>query len=128
MIDIDHFKEINDKFGHQAGDLVLQTVGKLLQNQIRLYNTACRFGGEEFLIVMVDILREDAIKRAELLRKIIEKLDIVYHGELLPTITVSIGLSTFPENASNSQMLIELADKALYQAKDAGRNRVEVSK
>ncbi len=128
MIDIDHFKEINDKFGHQAGDLVLQTVGKLLQNQIRLYNTACRFGGEEFLIVMVDIMREDAIKRAELLREIIEKLEIVYHGELLPRVTVSIGLASFPENANNSQMLIELADKALYQAKASGRNRVEVSK
>ncbi|MBI2792475.1 MAG: sensor domain-containing diguanylate cyclase [Gammaproteobacteria bacterium] len=128
MIDIDHFKELNDKFGHQAGDLVLQTVGKLLQNQIRLYNTACRFGGEEFLIVMVDIMREDAIKRAELLREIIEKLEIVYHGELLPRVTVSIGLASFPENANNSQMLIELADKALYQAKASGRNRVEVSK
>jgi len=124
MIDIDKFKDFNDQYGHEAGDIVLQKVSAFLQKNIREYNIACRFGGEEFLIVLLDISPQDVLTRAESIREGIEQIHIIHHDQILPKITVSIGISMYPENGQEVKQLIEIADKALYQAKKEGRNKV----
>lgn len=124
MIDIDNFKDFNDQFGHEAGDLILQRVGAFLQKSVREYNIACRFGGEEFLIVFLDISKENALERAESIRTGIEAMQLIHHDRILPKVTVSIGISIFPDNGQDVKSLIENADIALYQAKKEGRNKV----
>ena len=124
MIDIDHFKRFNDTYGHEAGDLVLQQVGNYLQKQIRQYDVACRYGGEELVIIMPDASLENTILRAEEIRKGIKGLQLEHDGKELDRITISMGVSCFPNDGLESQSLIRAADKALYQAKKQGRDRV----
>ena len=124
MLDIDHFKRFNDTYGHSAGDLVLASVGKYLLSQIRQYDLACRYGGEELIIVMPDAAKEDAVLRAEAIRTGIKKLRLKHEGIELDSISVSIGISCFPKDAVDGLSLIQTADKALYQAKKQGRDRV----
>jgi diguanylate cyclase (GGDEF)-like protein len=128
LLDIDHFKRINDTYGHDAGDAVLRAVGRLLSSGLRAEDTACRFGGEEMLLVLSEITREDALASAERLRKTICTLDIESGGAVLPLITVSIGVSLFPYHGTTADTLITAADHALYEAKTGGRNRVCVAK
>lgn len=128
MIDIDFFKKYNDTYGHEAGDIILKNIGKYLRENIREYNIASRFGGEEFVVVLLDISLEDALKRAEAIRSNIEKMELTYQGQFLPAIHISIGVSFFPENGKDPDTLINAADKALYMAKEQGRNRVMVFK
>lgn len=128
MIDIDHFKNINDTFGHDAGDIFLQELGKYLQNNVRGEDFANRYGGEEFILVMPEVTLEDTINRAEQFRQGIENLHITFHDKTITPITVSIGVSIFPNHGSTLRELINVADQALYQAKNEGRNRVVLAK
>lgn len=124
MLDIDHFKRFNDVYGHSAGDLVLASVGNFLQSKVRQYDIACRYGGEELTIVMPDASKEDTILRAEAIRQGIKELQLKHEGKKLESITVSIGVSCFPDDGTDASSLINAADKALYRAKEEGRDRV----
>jgi len=125
MIDIDHFKRINDTHGHPAGDAMLQALAQLLQSHVRAQDLACRHGGEEFVLLLADTPLSVALERAEALRKAFQGL-LVRHGEVSMSATLSCGLAAFPEHASLPQTLTACADQALYAAKMHGRNRVAV--
>ncbi|MEM7594294.1 MAG: diguanylate cyclase, partial [Cyanobacteria bacterium P01_A01_bin.83] len=124
LIDIDHFKRFNDVYGHSAGDLVLSQVGAYLRSQIRPYDVACRYGGEELLIVMPNASLADTMVRAEKFRQEINQLQLEHDGVKLGSISVSIGISCFPDHSNQVEGLISAADKALYQAK-VSRNCVK---
>jgi diguanylate cyclase (GGDEF)-like protein len=122
IMDIDEFKNINDQFGHDAGDRMLQEMGELLRSNIRLGDIVCRYGGEEFVIVMPGATLQIVFERAELLRKKIDQMYVTHEGELLHA-TISLGVSAFPVHGSDGEDALIRADRALYQAKQAGRNR-----
>ena len=124
MLDVDHFKRFNDIYGHSAGDLVLASVGSFLQSKIRQYDIACRYGGEDLTIVMPDASKEDTIMRAEAIRVGIKELQLKHEGKKLESISVSIGVSCFPDDGTDITSLINAADEALYRAKEEGRDRV----
>jgi len=126
MLDIDHFKRFNDDYGHTAGDAVLQHFAHFLQQNIRSEDIVCRYGGEEFIIIMPGATLDDTIKRAESLRQAIPQLPVVYEGQTLQTITSSFGVASFPDHGTTVDAVLLAADDALYQAKDEGRNRVVV--
>jgi diguanylate cyclase (GGDEF)-like protein len=123
MIDLDHFKRINDDHGHEAGDYVLMAVAGLLRNRIRSSDIVCRYGGEEFALVLPEATLENARLRAEDIRVAIRSLDLTYQGEPLGRITASLGIALFPDHVSDPDALMHAADAALYEAKGAGRDR-----
>jgi diguanylate cyclase (GGDEF)-like protein/PAS domain S-box-containing protein len=123
LLDIDHFKQYNDTFGHEAGDSVLREVGSLLQKHVRGEDIACRFGGEEFLLILPGAPREIARQRAERLGEAVKQLTVSFHGQTLGAITISIGVAIFPQQGSDAELVLESADKALYTAKESGRDR-----
>ncbi len=124
MIDIDHFKKINDSHGHLAGDAVLAQLAAVLTRAVRNEDVVARFGGEEFAIILRAIALDPATSMADRLRRLVEKTATEYGGTRLEA-TVSIGVAGFPATAAKTVTdLIEAADKALYRAKHAGRNRV----
>ena len=125
MMDIDHFKAFNDTFGHQAGDAVLREVADCLRQEVRSEDVICRFGGEEFVILLPETNAETAIQRAEMVRHAVSRLRVHFKGEPLRQISLSIGVAMYPSAARDAADLIRLADQALYQAKRAGRNRVQ---
>ena len=128
MLDVDHFKRFNDTYGHAAGDVVLKALGALLNEHTRQEDIACRFGGEEFVIIMPGAGEEDATKRAESIRHQVEtKVHLEFGGKELPPFTISLGVSAWPQNQGPPQALLSHADTALYQAKNSGRNRVAVA-
>lgn len=127
MFDIDHFKAFNDGFGHPAGDLVLKEFGELLRKFVRAEDIACRFGGEEFLVVMPASDALEAARRAEEIRQQLANLSLNFHGQPLPKVHASAGVAVFPEHATDKETLIHCADTALYSAKKQGRDRVVVS-
>jgi len=127
MIDIDHFKGFNDTFGHQAGDTLLREVGELLKGRTRGQDLACRYGGEEFAIVMTQASLEAAINRAENLRREVKQINVQHGGQSLGVVNISVGVSIFPVHASAMDELIRLADEALYRAKHGGRDQVVAS-
>lgn len=122
MIDIDHFKTINDRFGHPAGDYVLRSVGQVLQAGSRTEDVVCRYGGEEFAIIAPAIAAEGAMQMAERLRHTLEQHVMSYGGQEL-MLTCSFGVAEV--HSLKEPSLVELADLALYRAKQGGRNRVE---
>lgn len=124
MLDLDHFKRINDSYGHDAGDLVLKEFSHILQEDVRMGDLAARFGGEEFIVVLYGIDAEAALERAQNIRKAVSKLQLKYGAQQIGSVTVSMGLAMYPADANSVDELIEAADKALYQAKNKGRNRV----
>ncbi len=124
LLDIDHFKKFNDLYGHATGDLAIKTVAKQLISRARAGGIACRMGGEEFLLVMPGILDEVAQLRAEYFRDQVMALPIPYGDQSL-SLTVSIGIASFPKNGETWEELYEAVDQALYRAKQNGRNRVE---
>lgn len=124
MLDLDHFKKINDTFGHDAGDLVLKELGQILNSDIRLGDIAARYGGEEFVLLLYDIDAQAAKMKAENLRSAISNLQVKYGAQPVGQITASIGISVYPDDAKSPAEVIEAADKALYQAKNKGRNKV----
>ena len=128
MFDIDHFKPFNDDYGHNAGDAVLKEVANLTQGFRIGSDIACRYGGEEFVLVLPELNAEQAAKRLDSFRVAVSQLAVQHRGILLPTITVSIGAAVFPGHGRFGEDLLKLADTALYRAKEAGRNRVEVAK
>jgi diguanylate cyclase (GGDEF)-like protein len=128
MIDLDHFKRINDAHGHQAGDFVLVAVAGLLTNQIRSSDIVCRYGGEEFALVLPEASLENVRLRAEHIRAAIRRLDLRHEGVPLGRITASLGVALFPHHADNPDSLIRAADEALYQAKSVGRDRTVFSR
>ena len=124
MIDLDHFKRVNDTYGHLGGDRVLQEFGHLLDESIRKYDVACRYGGEEFAVILPDTDLDKAIALCERFRERIGKHPFTYENETL-RITASVGVTAcIAEETTTGGQLVELADKALYQAKEQGRNRV----
>ncbi len=122
MLDLDYFKNFNDHFGHKAGDIVLTQVAELFKSNLRLEDIACRYGGEEFFIICPDTNLRDAYVLAEKLLTCINQLSISYEGQNLGTITSSVGVAIYPNHALSTQQLIIQADKALYAAKNRGRN------
>jgi diguanylate cyclase (GGDEF)-like protein len=125
MLDIDHFKSYNDRYGHLEGNQVLQLFGKIIKAHLREADIPARYGGEEFAIIMPETAKQEGKTLAERLRKTIEETDFNLHDALsVRKASVSIGLASFPEDASVAHDLIGAADRALYQAKEAGRNRV----
>ncbi len=117
MLDLDHFKQVNDTFGHLAGDQVLRDLAELLHQTARLYDRAVRYGGEEFLVVLPQVSREEAVAAAERIREAVAGHAFRFEGRDLEPITVSIGSATFPMDAMDSETLLSRADQALYQAK-----------
>jgi diguanylate cyclase (GGDEF)-like protein len=126
LIDIDHFKAINDEFGHQAGDEMLIRLGGVFRDLARASDVVCRYGGEEFLLLAPTMPPEIAIDRAEALRIAIRDMTIPFHGRQLHA-TISIGVAAYPHHATTAAELIMCADEALYCAKRSGRNRVQVA-
>ncbi len=124
MIDIDHFKHYNDTFGHEAGDVVLQQLGNLLQKNIRGSDIACRYGGEEFTLILPEVSLEIVQERAEIIRVEVQKLKLQHHDLDLGQITLSLGIALFPSQGLTGESVVRAADAALYQAKQQGRNRV----
>jgi len=123
MCDIDHFKKFNDTYGHPVGDRVLQAVAAIFQSGVRGTDLAARYGGEEFALVLLNSGKRDAVTFAERIREAVARMTIDFAGEQL-SVTVSMGVATYPDDAADKAALIELADRALYFAKQAGRNRV----
>jgi diguanylate cyclase (GGDEF)-like protein len=126
MVDVDHFKRFNDTFGHDAGDLVLKNIGELLRRSIRQGDVACRYGGEEFMLVFPGTSASEAVDVAERVREGARRLEIVYRNQALGRITVSLGVAAYPLAGETPAELIDAADQTLYAAKNAGRDRVEL--
>jgi diguanylate cyclase (GGDEF)-like protein len=127
MIDMDHFKRFNDSFGHDAGDTLLKALGALLQESSRKDDIACRYGGEEFTLILPEASIEATSQRAEHLRQRVKNLSLEYRGQSLGQVTLSLGVAAFPQHGLTSDGLLRAADSALYQAKREGRDRVVVS-
>jgi diguanylate cyclase (GGDEF)-like protein len=125
MLDIDHFKQFNDTHSHLAGDLLLQSLAKLMREHVRPTDITCRFGGEEFILVLPEASLEIAAHRAEELRELFAQGKITFQGQSLGT-TISLGVAGYPEHGSTAEELVMCADKAMYLAKQGGRNRVVV--
>ena len=128
MMDIDHFKLVNDTYGHLTGSKTIEEVGECIMNCVRSGDAAARFGGEEFAAFLLDAEMSQALIAAERIRAIIEARDftVIRNGRPGAThrITISIGISSFPNDSHDPIELVEMADSALYRAKREGRNRV----
>ncbi|HEX3436540.1 MAG TPA: diguanylate cyclase, partial [Pseudacidobacterium sp.] len=127
MLDVDHFKQFNDTFGHEAGDYVLRKVAEVFSNAVRAEDMVCRYGGEEFVMILPETGIDSAIERAEEIRRRVQELRLRFRGEALREITISIGVAVFPLAGSALEDLLRNADRALYAAKNQGRNRIVVS-
>lgn len=123
MLDVDYFKSFNDRFGHDAGDFVLQQVGEMLQKTFRADDVACRYGGEEFTLILSAATSTDSYRRAEQLRQQMKTMQLSYGDRVLGPITVSSGIATYPMHGSTYDELLQRADLALYRAKQEGRDR-----
>jgi diguanylate cyclase (GGDEF)-like protein/PAS domain S-box-containing protein len=126
MLDVDHFKQFNDRFGHDAGDELLRELGNFLRAKARQSDIVCRYGGDEFIVIMPGTMAAVA-KKAEQLREQFRHLTIVHQGQNLGRATISLGVATYPEYGVTPKALIQTADKALFQAKEEGRDRVVVA-
>jgi diguanylate cyclase (GGDEF)-like protein len=124
MIDIDHFKQFNDNFGHDGGDAILCELGAFLKKHVRGSDIACRYGGEEFALILSPSTAEGARQRAEKIREGAMRLEVCHANRDLGAIALSLGVAMFPEHASEAATMIKAADIALYRAKHGGRNRV----
>jgi len=124
MLDIDHFKRVNDTFGHDAGDAVLRRMGLVLQGHVRGSDIACRIGGEEFALLLPEASLAIAYQRAERILDSVRHMQLKHRGQTLGSITVSLGVAAFPKHGDTPEALIRAADQALYQAKQGGRNKL----
>jgi len=131
MLDIDHFKQVNDTYGHQAGDIALSALAALVKSSLRELDVVARYGGEEFLVICTNTAIDGAVLVAERLRKTVESLQVIIPdgstGNQVIHISVSIGVAEINESVESKQKLIQAADQALYRAKAEGRNRVIVA-
>ncbi|MCG8686942.1 MAG: diguanylate cyclase [Desulfobacterales bacterium] len=124
LLDVDNFKIFNDTYGHNTGDIALKALANLLKSQIRDQDVACRWGGEEFLLMLPETDMDGAIQLAEKLRKAIEQLEIEYDNEEILHVTATLGVSSFTESDRHADEIITRADQALYEGKKTGRNKV----
>jgi diguanylate cyclase (GGDEF)-like protein len=125
MVDLDWFKNCNDTYGHQAGNLVLRGIARIIKTVVRDTDIVCRYGGEEFIIILPQTLTSDAREIGERIRSEVERSEFAEEGLSKNVhVTVSVGISTYPENGGTAERLIDLVDRALYQAKGQGKNRV----
>lgn len=124
MLDVDHFKRFNDVHGHDAGDAILAAISATVRDQIRSDDIACRYGGEELLVLAADMDGMRLQERAEHLRRAVSQTTVVHGGDTLPPVTVSVGLAMFPQHGRTLRDVLKVADAALYTAKQAGRDRV----
>ncbi|MEM8533410.1 MAG: GGDEF domain-containing protein [Chloroflexota bacterium] len=127
LIDLDYFKQVNDTYGHDAGDTLLQVVADVLQDQVRSGDIVARYGGEEFLMVLPGIPYPPLAERADRIRVAIQRLQVVHAGQDLGQRSCSIGVALYPDHGPESTTIIKAADDALYAAKAAGRNQVVVA-
>lgn len=127
MLDIDHFKKINDTFGHTAGDVILRELSHFLKQFFRSTDIICRYGGEEFLVILPDTSLQFAAEQAEILRKKVKNCSIKIGEEVLNLINLSLGVAAYPENGQEAELIIKAADTALYRAKEEGRDRISVA-
>ena len=128
MLDVDHFKRFNDTFGHDAGDALLRGMGAILRRTVREGDMPCRYGGEEFVVILPGADLNGTRQRAEVLRAAIEQWNPQHNGRSLGTVTVSVGVAAFPLHGDTGQAVLKMADQALYAAKHAGRNRIAAPK
>ena len=124
MLDVDNFKQFNDSFGHEAGDLALQNLCDRLKSHVRNEDVACRLGGDEFVLVLPDTSAQLAAQRVEELRNAVAHMDVQYQGRLLEPMALSFGIATFPENGRTLKDLLRASDNALFRAKEVGHNGV----
>jgi diguanylate cyclase (GGDEF)-like protein len=127
MGDVDHFKAINDGFGHEAGDAALRALSQVLVKTVRPGDIACRYGGEEFVIVLPGTGLHEARERAEAIRLAVQNLTVSLHGQLIGPLTMSFGVTVAPDQADTAEALVANADRAMYIAKQQGRNRIVVA-
>jgi diguanylate cyclase (GGDEF)-like protein len=127
LLDLDYFKHFNDTFGHATGDLLLRELGGFLKRCIRGSDIACRYGGEEFLLLLPDTSLETTWQRAEQVREGVKQLQVFYQGGPLGPITLSLGVAAFPQHGPTSEALLQVADSALYRAKRHGRDQVAIA-
>lgn len=126
LLDLDHFKRINDSHGHPAGDLALLHVARVLRENVRNSDVTCRYGGEEFAVLFHEQSTEDSVVPAERIREAIESLALSHAGQTIH-FTVSMGLASYPKNGRDADAVVNAADQALYEAKRRGRNQVCIS-
>jgi len=127
MLDLDHFKKFNDTYGHDAGDTVLRETAKFLLKSVRAEDIVCRFGGEEFIVILPVADLKVTQARAERIRSRLRELQVLHQGQSLGMVTVSVGVADLPEHGTSPKALIEAADAALYRAKREGRDRVALA-
>lgn len=127
MLDLDNLKQFNDTWGHAAGDEILREVGSLLLRQVRGEDIACRYGGDEFILILPDATCAVTCGRAELICELARQFHLQFEGKSLAALTLSIGVAVFPEHGSTSTTVLRAVDAALYRAKREGRNRVVVA-
>jgi diguanylate cyclase (GGDEF)-like protein len=127
MVDIDHFKQFNDTYGHAAGDMLLRSIGDFFKDRIRREDIACRYGGEEFVLILPGSSLENTCRRAEQLHEEIKRVRVRHRGSFISSVEVSMGVVVFSEHGTSAELLLESADKALYKAKAQGRNRIVVA-
>jgi diguanylate cyclase (GGDEF)-like protein/PAS domain S-box-containing protein len=127
FLDLDHFKRFNDRFGHEAGDAVLRRMAEVFRDHFRGDDIVCRYGGEEFAIILPESTAKDAAKRANVLRAEARKITLLHQGQVLDPVTFSVGVASFPEHATSVDEILRAADQSLYQSKADGRDRVTVA-
>jgi diguanylate cyclase (GGDEF)-like protein len=127
MLDLDHFKQFTDTYGHDAGDIVLRETAAFLSKSVRAEDIVCRFGGEEFVVILPIADLKATQARAERIRSRLRELSVMHQGQPLGTITASVGVAELPQHGTSSKELLEAAAAALYRAKRAGRDRVIVA-
>ncbi|MDB6060074.1 MAG: Response regulator PleD [Verrucomicrobiaceae bacterium] len=125
LLDVDHFKSVNDRFGHDVGDEVLVCLADMLGHQVRRSDVACRMGGEEFVVLMGGAEQKQALERAEAIRLAIATMRVVGAGD--SQITVSAGVALYPQHGDDAYMLLRAADRALYESKNQGRDRITLA-
>ena len=124
IIDIDFFKKFNDSYGHQVGDAVLRTVAQILKKNTRATDYVCRYGGEEMSIILPQTSKNEAMINAQRICDAVAKTSLKVSNTKSCNITISLGVSAYPQDGDTAQKIIECADKALYYAKEHGRNQV----
>jgi len=127
MFDLDHFKRFNDTYGHLAGDNLMREIGVSLKRHSRGEDAACRYGGDEFVLLIPETPLEAALRRAEEFRGAAAGMELVHEGTVLHATSVSVGVAAFPDHARDMDHLVQVADQAMYRAKHAGGDAVEVA-
>ena len=127
MLDLDRFKLFNDNFGHEAGDILLRALADLLRRRVRGEDVACRYGGEEFAIILPDATLEATCVRAQELCLAVKELRPAYQDVHLGSVTASVGVAVYPEHGPSGEDVVRAADNALYHSKACGRDRVSVA-